>query len=158
MTMENNQNTTQQQIAQQGAPTQPEDNGSTEKVFTQEDVNRIVQERLARDRESRNASQQAASDDAARLADLERRENTLSCREYIAENGYSKALLDVFSTDNADAFKGSVDALHKAFPGLDLSEGSRQTKPLSTGMSHEYGSECWRDRDDDIASAFKPKY
>ena len=156
MTMENNQNTTQQQSIQQGAPTQPEDNGSTEKVFTQEDVNRIVQERLARERAKTPADQLTEMQE--RTADLEKREAALSCREYIAENGYSKALLDVFSTDNADAFKGSVDALHKAFPGLDLSEGSRQTKPLSTGMSHEYGSECWRGYDDDIASAFKPKY
>lgn len=156
MTMENNQNTTQQQITQQGAPTQPEDNGSTEKVFTQEDVNRIVQERLARERAKTPADQLTEMQE--RTADLEKREAALSCREYIAENGYSKALLDVFSTDNADAFKGSIDALHKAFPGLDLSEGSRQTKPLSTGMSHECGSECWRGYDDDIASAFKPKY
>ena len=156
MTMENNQNTTQQQITQQGAPTQPEDNGSTEKVFTQEDVNRIVQERLARERAKIPADQLTEMQE--RTADLEKREAALSCREYIAENGYSKALLDVFSTDNADAFKGSIDALHKAFPGLDLSEGSRQTKPLSTGMSHECGSECWRGYDDDIASAFKPKY
>ena len=156
MTIENNQNTTQQQSTQQGAPTQPEDNGSTEKVFTQEDVNRIVQERLARERAKTPADQLTEMQE--RTADLEKREAALSCRDYIAEIGYSKALLDVFSTDNADAFKGSVDALHKAFPGLDLSEGSRQTKPLSTGMSHEFGNECWRDRDDDIASAFKPKY
>lgn len=156
MTIENNQNTTQQLSTQQGAPTQPEDNGSTEKVFTQEDVNRIVQERLARERAKTPADQLTEMQE--RTADLEKREAALSCREYIAENGYSKALLDVFSTDNADAFKGSVDALHKAFPGLDLSEGSRQTKPRSTGMSHEAGNECWRDRDDDIASAFKPKY
>lgn len=155
MTIENNQNTTQQQSTQQGAPTQPEDNGSTEKVFTQEDVNRIVQERLARERAKTPADQLTEMQE--RTADLEKREAALSCREYIAENGYSKALLDVFSTDNADAFKGSIDALHKAFPGLDLSEGSRQTKPLSTGMSHECGSECWRGYDD-IASAFKPKY
>lgn len=156
MTIENNQNTTQQQSTQQGAPTQPEDNGSTEKVFTQEDVNRIVQERLARERAKTPADQLTEMQE--RTANLEKREAALSCREYIAENGYSKALLDVFSTDNADAFKGSIDALHKAFPGLDLSEGSRQTKPLSTGMSHECGSECWRGYDDDIASAFKPKY
>lgn len=149
MTMENNQNTTQQQITQQGAPTQPEDNGSTEKVFTQEDVNRIVQERLARDRESRSASQQAASDDAARLADLERRENTLSCREYIAENNYEPGLLEILSTDNAEDFKSKVAKLLELAPHLD----HNQKVPHVVAATRGGGSGF----QDAIAAAFKPK-
>lgn len=152
---EQNTNINQQQEAQQGTTTQPEDNGSTGKMFTQEDVNRIVSERLARERAKTPADQ--LTEIQERAADLEKREAELSCREYIAENGYSKVLLDVFNTDNTDAFKDSIDALHKAFPGLDLSEGSRQTKPLSTGMSHEGGMEIGISSDE-IASAFKPKY
>lgn len=150
MTIENNQNTTQQQSTQQGAPTQPEDNGSnTEKMFTQEDVNRIVQERLARDRESRNASQQAASDDAARLADLERRENTLSCREYIAENNYEPGLLEILSTDNAEDFKSKVAKLLELAPNLDRNQKVPHVVAATRGGSSGF--------QDAIAAAFKPK-
>lgn len=141
-------NTQQQENTQQGAPTQPEGNGGAGKMFTQEDVNRIVSERLARDRASRDAEQEA---------EMQRREAVLSCREYITEKNYDKALLDVFKTDDPEEFKSSVEALHKAFPGLDLSAGSMATKPFSTGMSHEGGMEIGLS-DDEIASAFKPKY
>lgn len=45
MTDKNPQNTTQQEN-----PTQPEGNGPAGKMFTQEEVNNIVRERLARER------------------------------------------------------------------------------------------------------------
>lgn len=48
--METAQNTNQQQET----PTQPEENTGVEKLFTQEDVDRIVQERLAQEYGSRN--------------------------------------------------------------------------------------------------------
>ena len=82
MTMENNQNTTQQQSTQQGAPTQPEGNGgSTEKMFTQEDVNRIVRDRLARERAKTADVETQEADFAKREADLAKREADFEERE-----------------------------------------------------------------------------
>lgn len=82
MTMENNQNTTQQQSTQQGAPTQPEGNGgSTEKMFTQEDVNRIVRDRLARERAKTADVETQEADFAKREADLKEREAAVKALE-----------------------------------------------------------------------------
>ena len=52
----------------QQQPTQPAENGAG-KMFTQEEVNKIVSERLARDRESRSAQQQNDERESALKAD-----------------------------------------------------------------------------------------
>ena len=72
---------------QQG--TQPEDNGTqtTEKTFTQAEVNKIVSERLTREREKNESSYTKA------LVDIEARENAVAERERaFAEK--EKALID----------------------------------------------------------------
>lgn len=67
------------QVVQQ-PNTQPEDHGGSGKLFTQEEVNRIVSERLARERAKQTP-------DPA-LQDLEARENRLKCREYLMSRYY----------------------------------------------------------------------
>lgn len=57
-----------------------------ERTFTQEEVNRIVQERLARAKTSQ------APDE--RELDLQRRENALYAREKVAESGLPKELAE----------------------------------------------------------------
>lgn len=101
------------EMNQNPAGTQPEDNGIGAKTFTQEDVNRIVQERLARDRSGRQDGTEAAK----RMAEIERREARMECREYIAEKGYSKDLLDILGTDDVERFKelaGKLEASYSA--------------------------------------------
>ena len=114
------------------------------RTFTQNEVNAIVRDRLAREREK-------GSQPNERERDLSAREARLDCREYIVEKSYPAALLDVFSTDNADTFKESVEKLVKAFPGILGKE-----IPMGTGSSGNFR----RDRsgstiDDPIAAAFK---
>ena len=60
MTDNNTQNTTQQ------ANTQPEENGTAGKMFTQEEVNSIVKDRLARER-AKGQTSGTANDNAAGL-------------------------------------------------------------------------------------------
>lgn len=150
---ENTMNTDQQQETQQGAPTQPEENGGSEKVFTQEDVNRIVSKRLAQDRETRNAAQQQEDEVAAQTADLARRENELACREFIMQGGYKPELLDILPTDNAEDFKAGVAKLIELVPQLDPN-----TKvpyfPGPTSNAGKFGST----KEDLFASVFKPKF
>lgn len=68
------------------ANTQPEGNGSgVQSTFTQEDVNRIVSERLARERAKNEPTEETKREQA-----LQAREAKLECREYIAEKGYPK--------------------------------------------------------------------
>ena len=116
----------QENTQSQGATTQPEASGNQAqgKTFTQEEVNNIVRERLARERAKAESSQPDQ-----REQDLTARENALSCREYIAEKKYPKELLELFPTDNAEQFKASVDKLLKIFPQLkpDVLKGVRPT-------------------------------
>lgn len=142
MLNENTKNTNQQ------ASTQPEDNGGTEKMFTQEDVNRIVQERLARERAKTPADQLTEMQE--RTADLEKREAALSCREYIAENNYEPCLLEIVSTDNAEDFKQKVAKLLELAPQLDRNQKSPRVVSFTRGEGSRF--------QDAIASAFKPKY
>lgn len=118
-TTETNQNPEQQPAA---TPT-PEASGEqgTEKLFTQEDVNRIVSERLARER-----AKAEPSPDDAREADLKAREARLSCREYIAEGGYPVDLLELFDTTDAERFKAAVEKLDKL---VDLPSNHRRPTP-----------------------------
>ena len=100
--MENNNTNTQTE----GNNTQQTAGDSTEpKTFTQEEVNRIVQDRLARER--RGTGQTIEE----RELDLTRRENRMKCAEKLTEAGYSKELLDILDTSNAETFMENVGKL-----------------------------------------------
>ena len=103
-------NTEQQQPAATPTPEASGDQGN-EKLFTQEDVNRIVSERLARER-----AKAEPSPEDAREADLRAREARLSCREYIAETGFPDGLLDILDTSDLDKFKAAVEGLDGIVP------------------------------------------
>ena len=99
--MENNTNT-----QTEGNNTQQTAGDSTEpKTFTKEEVNRIVQDRLARER--RGTGQTIEE----RELDLTRRENRMKCAEKLTETGYPKELLDILDTSNAETFMENVGKL-----------------------------------------------
>ncbi len=102
--MDNNQVTT----SAEGTATQQTGEGAaaqTEKTFTQEDVNRIVQERLAKER---SRSGQTLEE---RERELVQRENRITCAERLAEKKYPKELLDILDTSDADKFMENVKKL-----------------------------------------------
>ena len=80
--MEANTNTVENQEPQQAAQT-------GERTFTQEDVNRIVQQRLARVKMPAEPDQ--------RELDLQKRERALYAREAVANAGLDKELADEFA-------------------------------------------------------------
>ncbi len=88
-------------------------NAGTEKTFTQEEVNNIVQERLARER-AKNEPTPAE----LREKELTARENKMSCKEYIAEQKYPSELLDLFDTADMEQFKGNVEKMKELFPSI----------------------------------------
>lgn len=137
----------EQNNQQQRATTQPEGNGATApgKTFTQEQVNQIVSERLARER-----TKAEPSPEETREKDLSARENKLTCKEFVTEGKYPNALLEIFDTSDADKFKASVDALFKAFPQLTENPGKALVFTRGTG-----GGPAGTDA---IAQAFRPKY
>lgn len=87
----------------------------TQKTFTQEDVNRIVQERLAKEK---SKGQPGQTD--TREADLDKREADLKAREQryttlsaIREAGLPDELADVIRCDSDDDLKKSLETIKK---------------------------------------------
>lgn len=117
------------------------------RTFTQEEVNAIIRERLAREREK------AVPQTDEREKEISSREARLDCREYISENSYPAALLDVFCTDNVEDFKNSVDKLLKAFPMI-----IEQNPPIGTGGTGNFArNRNGRKSLDPVAEAFRAK-
>ena len=104
MSEEIKNNETQQQH------TQPAENGAG-KMFTQDEVNKIVSNRLARDRESRATQQQNDERESA----LKAREAKFDCREYVTEQKYPVELLELLDTSDVDKFKETVEKLSDLF-------------------------------------------
>ena len=91
--------------------TQPADKGNkgSEKLFSQEDVNRIVKERLDRDRAKRAPTEPSEAE--KQEAALTARESRLSCREHLLDKGLPSSLLDAFDTSDFEKFKKAVDVV-----------------------------------------------
>ena len=101
MNAENN-NTTVEQTAT------PAEQTGGQKTFTQEDVNRIVQDRLAKDREK------ASKELGEREQELAQREFRLNSRQKLIDKGYPESLLDALNCSSEEAFDkalGIIDGL-----------------------------------------------
>lgn len=141
-----------QSIEQKPGNSTPEGKGGQgAKTFTQDEVNRIVSERLARERD-KSAVEQAKTDSIEqREKDLSAREAAMSCREYIAGKGYPDSLLEVFDTTDADKFKAQVDKLIELFPEIDPTKAAKMPVFVRGGTGGSYSGNS------QIADAFKPK-
>lgn len=86
---------------------------TAEKTFTQDDVNRIVAERLARDRDKRTAEFDE------REKELKRRELSIIAREKLDEAGLSKELCKVLKYDDEAELDEAIEQLQhiKGFDG-----------------------------------------
>ncbi|HOO07131.1 MAG TPA: hypothetical protein PLH83_11700 [Ruminococcus sp.] len=93
--------------------TQSEDNdGKAERTFTQEEVNKIVSDRLAKERSKNEATKNSA--DEKRAAELTERENKLTCKEYLLDKDYPLELLERLDTKDPEEFKKSADSIYNA--------------------------------------------
>lgn len=136
---------TQEQNNATRAETSGQDQGRT---FTQEEVNAIVRDRLARERE-KNAPQtdEREQEISAREKAVSDRENLLACKEYIAGYKYPESLLELYSTENVDEFKANVEKLVKTFPNVINAVSGVQVEGQSnapfqivnTGGEHGHG-------------------
>lgn len=121
-----------------------------DRMFTQDDVNRIVSDRLARER----AKAEPTAIDERENA-LKAREARLDCRDWLEElsKGGKAAsgvmgLLDILDTGDSEKFKKAVTAL------LELGAFNPQLEPLKI---HRVDMRGGASPDDLIAAAFKPK-
>lgn len=99
------ENTNMNTVEEQQATTQPEGNG--EKTFTQEDVNRIVGERLAKEKAKNDV------DFVKREQDLQQRELAMSAKELLADKGLPKDLADILKYSDEESLKSAVDRILK---------------------------------------------
>jgi len=79
--------------------------GAGEKTFTQDDVNRIVQERLAKDREK------ASKELGEREQELAQREFRLDSRQKLIDRGYPESIMDALNCSSEEAFNKALDII-----------------------------------------------
>lgn len=128
--MENNmegQNMTNQN-QQDDQQTQQQDQNQQGKTFTQEDVNRIVSERLAR---AKNAANGSGSD---REQELDRRERQLDARERLADAGIPKDLLPLVDLSSKENMENSIKLI-SSHMGRSRSASGAGTYRISTSVS-----------------------
>ncbi len=112
---------------------------TTEKTFTQKDVDKLIQDRLAREqskwekrvKEERteaeklakmNAEQKAKYAEEKRIAELEKREKEITTRELraqayetLAEKNLPKELIGTLNFESAETCNASIEAVEKSF-------------------------------------------
>ena len=84
---------------------------SSEKMFTQEQVNEMIKKRLKNQKEVEANAQEINT----RAAELTARESRLNCREYLMEKGYPSELLDIIDTSDVETFKNKADKASRVF-------------------------------------------
>jgi len=77
------------------------------KTFSQDDVNRIVGERLSKEKAK------AEADLTKREQELQHRENLLSARTALSNRNIPTELADIFSLSDMEAFEKGMDILQK---------------------------------------------
>lgn len=113
--------------------------GAPGRTFTQEEVNKIVSERLQKER-ARAASAEPAASLAAREKALEDRESRMSCLEYLREQGLQEELLEILDTKNPEGFRQQVSRLVALYPVLDSHAAPPPAFSLAVqGSSDTYG-------------------
>lgn len=110
----------------------PEATGG-ERMFTQDEVNRIVSERLAREREKPKEDDRETALNEREKA-LEARENRFACMEYLkslkVDDKRQSALMEVLDTTNVEKFKAQAEKLINGFQ-----VGSAYTPPANSSSS-----------------------
>lgn len=106
--------------AQQENNTQPEGNGPVRKMFTQEEVNNIVRERLNRVKTGAAEQDERATALDEREAAVQQREQAMqqkesraACEDHCKAKGYDTAFLDLLDTSNPERFTALLDKLHE---------------------------------------------
>lgn len=116
--------------------------GNGGKMFTQDEVNRIVSDRLAREREKPGDEREQA---------LKAREARLDCRDYLDSKKYPVALMDILDSSDVEKFKAAADALAAKFPGVMDNSPAPPPYASGTGTTRLSGN-----NEDPLSAAFKP--
>lgn len=133
-----------------------------EKTFTQKDVDKLIQDRLAREQSKwekkvqderteaeklakMKADEKAKYQEEKRLAEIEKREKDITTRELratayetLAEKNLPKELVDILNYSDAESCNKSIEAVEKAFQSAvekAVNDKLRGGKPPKGGQS-----------------------
>lgn len=121
------------------------------RTFTQEEVNKIVSERLAKERSRLTAGEHAQeSAYSQREQALSARESRLACLEYLRQQGLREELLEVLDTRDAEDFRTRLAKLLEICPALD-----ERITPPAFSLSTQQRADAFSD--DPFAQAFGRK-
>lgn len=123
------------------------------KLFTQDDVNRIVSERLAREREKQQRPEEDEREKALREREeaVKARENRYKCEDHLKEinvpEQYRNDLIEALGVADYDTFKAAMDVLGKYFiPKVTERHAPNPANPPILRTNNDAA----------IAAAFKP--
>lgn len=160
MTDNNTPNTTQQ-----ANTTPPEGNGPAGKMFTQEEVNSIVKERLARERAKGQTS--GTADNSAAELDTEKTQletdrqklqderNAFECEHYCKENGIDTKLVELIGSSDPEEFKEKAESLRNIFAKSKNSQAGACVTGLKSNIDFSTGKYL-SGPEPDGAQYFKP--
>lgn len=112
----------------ENAENKPNEANNEGKTFTQDDVNRIVQERLAAEKSKGN------KDIEARSAELDARERKLNAIQKFRENDIPDYMVDAVNLSSDEAFEKSLELITKM-----KEEGAKENEPLPVGTINPIG-------------------
>jgi hypothetical protein len=116
---------------QQETNTQSEGNGTqAERTFTQEEVNKIISERLTRER-----TKAEPTAEEQKTKELNARESRIACREYLLEKGYPSVFADTVDTSDTEEFMTKVENIYNAI-GVTA---SKRVAPLGSTEPNMHG-------------------
>lgn len=93
--------------------------GAGEKTFTQDDVNRIVQDRLAKDRAK------SSEEITKREQELLQREFRLNSRQKLIDRGYPESIMDALNCNDEKSFDKALDIIDSLIKERTPSEAER---------------------------------
>ena len=134
--------------------THPEENGTQEtgRMFTQDEVNNIVRDRLYRERERSSAQLEE------RERSLAARESRLECADALKQAGVDSRLLDVLDTSDPEKFKSTLDILLDCFQSPNRGQMSWGIRHGSSEKSNADVSKCFSPGGDQHSPKKLPSY
>lgn len=123
-----------------------QNSGTEERTFTQDDVNRIVQERLAKEKSKGNI------ENDRRAAELDLRERRLNAIDELRKNNLPDYLVDALNMSNDETFKISLEMIKKM-----NEEGRAGATPGDVRIVDtigSFGSFGYNDKRDPVRDAF----
>ena len=155
-----NQDTVTADIEQGTAPeTDTEQSAEQSQLFTQEDINRIIRDRINKKKAKQEAEMAEAleqlrteltQDVEAKTAELTTRENRLVCHQFLLDNELPIDLLEIIDTNEPDSF---MEKAKKAAGLIEEKRSNRFIPPLKSTERpiHDHTAQAFSD------TAHKPR-